>query len=281
MENILDIIYDYSKKYKLLDEDAFNKIMDELFKINNLEEYSFEIGSTKNPFFRDLGDLIGKDIFIFPKNIKNRINSNRYRIDSPLEETLPTFEKFLRMNTEMLLTCTHEVEHAIQDKAMRENNDDTLEKKLIRIEDSYLRNTEGKLVFMNPIEKILLLIPSYFEFKKLELAYERNYDISLMERLANLNSYEKIRDMLKQIKSELTTLPTLMDQVILTTQMETYIDKWGPTLLFFDKLFLYNDKTAQYESLDFPYEDRIKYGLNLTDEEFLDNNEKMLKIKGR
>ena len=174
MENILDIIYDYSKKYKLLDEDAFNKIMDELFKINNLEEYSFEIGSTKNPFFRDLGDLIGKDIFIFPKNIKNRINSNRYRIDSPLEETLPTFEKFLRMNTEMLLTCTHEVEHAIQDKAMRENNDDTLEKKLIRIEDSYLRNTEGKLVFMNPIEKILLLIPSYFEFKKLELAYERN-----------------------------------------------------------------------------------------------------------
>ena len=281
MTNILDIIYDYSKRFKLLDEDAFNKIMDELIKLNNFQDVSFEIDSNKNPFIRDLGVLIGKDIFIYPKNIMSRIKHERYKIDSPLEETLPLFEKYLRMNTEMLLTCTHEIEHAIQDRMMRENNDDTLEKKLVRIEDKYLRNTEDKLEFKNIFEKCIFLIPSYFEYKKLELGYSRNYDISLMERLANLNSYEKIKKMLELIKDELTDLLTLMDQVILSTQMETYDSKWGPTLLFFDNLDSYDEDISIYESLDLPYEDRIKFGLNLTDEEFHNNKQLLLKIKGR
>jgi hypothetical protein len=102
-----------------------------------------------------------------------------------------------------------------------------------------------------------------------------------MERLANLNSYEKIKKMLELIKDELTDLLTLMDQVILSTQMETYDSKWGPTLLFFDNLDSYDEDISIYESLDLPYEDRIKFGLNLTDEEFNNNKQLLLKIKGR
>ena len=76
-------------------------------------------------------------------------------IDSDLETTIPLFERFLRMNCEMLLTCLHECEHCIQNIQMNENNDDTLEKKLIRVEDNYLSKAEGLFVFYDDIDKVI------------------------------------------------------------------------------------------------------------------------------
>lgn len=278
MKNILDIIYDYSKKYKILDETAINKIMDELFRINDFQDISFNVITNKVPFNRDLGTLDYKDIYIYLYNLNKKIKKNDYRIESHLEEELPLFEKFIRMNCVILLTCLHECEHVLQDKMLEDKNDDTLEKKLIRIESDYLDSIEQRLIHYDPIDKALCFIPDYIFLAKSKRIYDFNYDISLLERLANLNAYEKIKLMLKEIENELTKLMALMDQIILTTQMETYVDKWGPTLLFFDKIGYYS-RAYQYESLSIPYEDRIRFGLNLTDEEYETNKEKILKIK--
>lgn len=280
MKNILDIIYDYSKKYKLLDEDAINKILDELFKLYQFVDYSYEVVTKKNVLNSDLGDLVGNDMTIYLYNLRKKINDNDYPIESDLESKLPLFEGYLRMNCEMLLTCLHECEHCIQNNLMSEpiSNDDTLEKKLIRVEDTYLRKVEGSFLFIDSIDKILKFVPSFYKYEKSKRRYERNYDISIMERLANIHSFEKIKDMLKEIENELTVLLELMDQIIFAEKMGNYTTKWGPTLLFFDELGYY-DEVDRYEGINYSFEDRFTYGLNLTDDEFEDNIEKVQSFK--
>ena len=278
MKNILDVIYEYSKKFKLLDEDAINKILDELFRLNGFTDYSYEVITKKTPFLKDLGALDGKDMYIYLPNLKKKIKSEDYMIDSDLETTIPLFERFLRMNCEMLLTCLHECEHCIQNIQMNENNDDTLEKKLIRVEDNYLSKAEGLFVFYDDIDKVLKYIPNYLTYLKLKAKYEKNYGISILERLANIHGYEKIISMLDEIKNELTRLLELMDQVLFTTKMSTYETKWGPTLLFFEELGYY-DEVDKYDQIELPYEDRFTYGLNLTGDEFEDNIERLQLFK--
>lgn len=278
MKNILDIIYEYSKKFHLLDETAINKILDELFRLNGFTDYSYEVITDKTRFISDLGALDGKDMYIYLPNLKKKIKKEDYMIDSDLETTIPLFERFLRMNCEILLTCLHECEHCIQDIQMKDYNDDTLEKKLIRIEDDYLSKAEGQFLFYDNIDRALNIIPSYFTYVKLKRKYEKNYSISLLERLANIHSYEKIISMLNEIKGELTKLLELMDQVLFTTKMSTYETKWGPTLLFFEHLGYY-DEVDYYDQLELPYEDRFTYGLNLTGDEFEDNIERLQLFK--
>ena len=281
MMNILDIIYDYSKNGKLLDEHAIVRILGELFKVNSITDYTFDVLPKNNHILdRTLtGNTDDSEINIYLNTMYKKINKGVYKSELAIENKLVDFELILRQNLDMLFTCFHEVEHAIQYKTMKESNiDDTNEKKLLRLEYYYIELSNKMIEYDSIMDRIIRYIPSHIEFFSRARTYIHNYYISYMERLADINATQKIQALLKSIKEETPLLVELMDQMLLYTQMQSYSSMWSPTLLFFDNLGLYKE-CYQFETMDYPYEERIRLGLNLTEEEYESNNEQVLKMK--
>ncbi len=286
MENILDIIYEYSKKFRLLDEDAINKIMDILIINNKLYNVEYDLVVEKNILLshKELGYFLNDSICLYYNNLINRVKNEKHIIFED-ELKLPLLQKVIRQNLEIAFTLMHETEHALQYKMLSEHNDNTLERRLLRAEDYYIKKATENIVFYDIYDKLLGLIPGYFEFFKSMSIYQRNYDISLMERLANLKTLDKIDDMLNKIKDDVPELYEIEKYILLIYQMQQYIENeqkreqydYSPTIEFFNRLGTL-DKLIEIDFINLPYEDRIKYGFYITDDEY-NHNVKLLDKK--
>lgn len=288
MNDILDIVYSYSKKFRLLDDNSIRKILDILIDINDLSSLEYTIVDKNNLFLakRELGYYENDEIVLFSSNLRNRVKNEKHIIFDD-EIKLPLFQKVLRQNLEILHTIFHEIEHAIQYENMKDFNDNTIEKKLLRYEYCFVKNAIGHVVFYDAIDKLERYISGTINYYKDKKIYNDNYNLSIMERFADYYSLDKIQQLLLPIEKEICKLYELEHFIKLHFLMKPYIEMdqlytnddkiYSPTIQFLENLRYYDTfDNASIEQLS--YEDRFKYGFYLTQEEF-DNNLNKLEKK--
>ena len=267
MENILEIIYSYSKKKILLDKKAIDKII-EIFK----REYNLDIlyettiiqYSNKDYHNKDLSNYYDGSIYIYLARIYAYLK--KYPINNYINnKTLSTFERFLINNLFILKTVFHELEHAIQDQLFISGKNDTIEEQLSRIELLHIEDYNR----IYDIDRRL--------YNKLHNQYKENYDSSFLERMADINSYKKALKTLESVKDQLGKIYEYEELLLLYIHMNTYKTyQDNPTVRFFTSI----DKQDEISSIPLDgldYSQRLKLGLNLSRTEYYSNMQALKK----
>ncbi len=287
MKNILDVIYDYSRKRKILDEDAIEKIIKEYISefnisiVNNIyiiRENKLLVGRIT------MGHYADDYIEIFYSRIMAVLNSQKYKSDSPLEKQLILYERVWRVNLFIAGIVCHELEHAMQEELSRENNPTTFEDKLILLENHYLdhlgHSALKNCVYHEDTQEYDMSIPQYIRYSIKYFIeskrYDKLYDYSLLERLADVDSSEKLYDMLYEVKSEIPHLYPLLNQLNLNRKLRDYDEsELSPTLDFFTKLL--GEKHFDYYDMpeDYTLDERLRLGLPISASEYNETIKKL------
>ena len=253
MENVIDIIYDYSKQSKLLDKNTILlicQILIEKYSIDTIN--NIHIGNTKQ--HSCLGVYKNKEICICLPRIYAFVKNKNF--DNNYEDNL---HHYLKCNMQILQIILHELEHAIQRMKIKTNNSD-IETYLLKLEYDY--QVEIWRGYLDSIS-------NYIKHKKKLKHYKLLDLISFEERIAQINSYDKSCQIIEPIKNENNKLYHLYEDYYLTSKIYTYgsPDKYlAPTVLFFgciDKL----EELNKINRSNMSYEDRLYYGFELTNEE--------------
>ena len=110
-----------------------------------------------------------------------------------------------------------------------------------------------------------------------DLKYNRNYNISYLERLADLNANKKIIDMIKPIKNEIPHLYKLENELLLDRAIRDYDkSKISPTIDFFNNLL--GKRYFNYQDMpDYDFDNRLRLGLPISDKEYNSFSKKLKK----
>ena len=253
MENILDITYNYSKQCRILDKNAILlicQILIEKYSIDNIN--NIHTGNTKQHNY--LGSYKNKEVFICLPRIYSFIKNRNF--DNNCKDNL---NYYLESNMQILQIILHELEHAIQRAKIKANNND-IETYLFKLEYDYQVDIWNG--YLNSIK-------NYINHRKKLKIYKLCYLISFKERMAQINSYNKLLKIIEPIKDEFEELYYLHEDYYLVSKVYTYgpPDEYpAPTVLLFQTL----DKLEELNKIDrnnMPYEDRLNYGFELTIEE--------------
>ena len=274
MENILDIIYLYSMKEKLLDRIAISRILNLLFSEYNLSEVKeLHFLNGKNDRLAYYSD---DKLFIYTDAIHNAVNQGYYKSEFKIEDNLSFYEDILRKNLFILQVVFHEFEHVLQDKLVKTKS---IEDQLINVEKSYISDTES--ILQNHSIGMIKRRPMFKHAKEL---YHRNYDISLLERLADINAFQRIIEVTDIFKEDHKNIYELQNLLLLDTKMKNYKnpnDK--PTIRFFKNINKFDEVSdIDYCMEDISKEERLKLGLKIDADDYFNNkNYLSLQMKKR
>lgn len=263
MENVLDIIFDYTIQNRLLDKKAVDKIMDILISeegIEIIENRTIYTRTYKGKNNKDFATYIDGDIEIFLNRIYRFLytNTEDYFIDT---KKINRFEKYLINNLYIVSTIIHELEHALQNQYHILGKSDTLEQQLVNLELDHINRIND------------LYDTNRFEHRRLRDAYKQFYEYSFIERMADIKSQEKILHMIERLKKHEKRIYEYEQTILLFYKINGYKNSnFSPTIRFFMGIGKYVAiKGMGFNGLD--YQDRLRYGLNLTKEEINKNKE--------
>ena len=309
MKNILDVIYEYSKKRQFLDDDAI-----ELIIYNYMEEKDINIINTiniihkkeflksgviekviekvfskisrllsinKNELFNSqmiLGTYLDDYIDIYYTRLMYMYNSDDLIEDSIYEEKLCLYEKIFKFNLFIASIVFHELEHAHQEQVNNTEELKDLESKLIKLESFYLNNLGIKVLRkfkydpeteeydLNFLEEIIYNISAFIDNAR----YNKNYNISLLERLADIDAQESIIKVIDEIQYEIKNLYLLEKDILTSRIIRDYPDsKECPTIDFFKNIFGEN-VFDEIEIPDYNVNERLRLGLPIEYDEYMD-----------
>ena len=271
MDNILDILYTYSTNNKTLDEWAVKTMLIELLKDNRLDTFINYIIVNKKRLDTSFGTkhILGEydfrdNIFIYLNEINKYINCNKWKTKYHKLYEYNDFYEYLAKNMVIIETIIHEVHHAKQAAMTQDIYDYSIEKQIVRYEIDYI----------NPYFDIfdLNFIEFYFDYFKRKINYYHCYNISFMERMANNISLNKIKDIIIKLNLDNNFLYIVYDNILTTYLLKEYKnDLIGPTIKFMKRIgctdeFNNSDVFDMIDSME--YNERIKYGLPITEDEY-------------
>lgn len=288
MESILDIIYDYSKKRKLLDSKSLEIIIklfmkenniDIIKKINIIQKKEILLGNVS------LGNYLDDYINIYYSRIIVYLNNYYHISDFLTEDELILYEEVFRNNLFITFIIFHELEHSMQEQIVIDNKNEDFETRLIELESFYLNNLGNKVLSrlnyypetgeydFSFLDSILYTVAYFID----DLKYNRNYNISYLERLADLNANKKIIDMIKPIKNEIPHLYKLENELLLDRAIRDYDkSKISPTIDFFNNLL--GKRYFNYQDMpDYDFDNRLRLGLPISDKEYNSISKKLKK----
>lgn len=266
MNSILDIIYEYSSNFRLLDDSAIEKIIsiakDEL-SLSNVKKVEKRISILKTPLATY--NVFTESVNLYPIAIGRSFVNDGYKSRLRLENELDKLEKCFRKNLAILHMIFHELEHANQ---YLKCGSPSLEMELMDLEVKYLMDMgdkdDGFCVIPNPNKAK--------ESVNRTKVYKRLYDISFMERMANVNAMIRTSEIVKELSND--KLEELYDDLLLCLYMHSYVDESdSPTKRFFREIKRNHRFANVVGKYELSYEDRLKYGLNLTSDEYQTNIE--------
>ncbi len=196
MDEILRLIYDYSKSGKLLDFDALNLILEYYKKTLMLEDYILDFKVLDYPdknsekdessFTKGIYYVERKLIELYIKNIQKSIKR--------VVEALPWLDCFLFKNIYTLITLFHEIDHAYQRKLCYSKcpNLETL-----LLSENYLIELKEKVFGEYKGVESWLYLEDYLRKKKI---IEKSYSIELCERMADISSFLEAINVFNYIK---------------------------------------------------------------------------------
>ena len=273
MDNVLDIFYEYSINHRLLDRKAISKILDIILKSNNLnKDISYIISKDSKFDITSMGNcnILGEFdmdsiIYVYYWEILKSIRKKKYLsyIDRKFE--FDNIEIMFKKNIFILQTLFHEVEHAKQLESTKDIFNKSIETRLYQYEINYMYPHYD--IFDKGI------ISYYTALIKHEIIYNKNYNISFMERMANIKSFEEIYRLLLKLGNDYRKLYDIQREIIDDYMVKDYDNGGliGPTTRFICNLgytyyFTKDDLINMNEKLDF--DERIRYGFRITEEEY-------------
>ena len=256
MENILDIVSEYSKRRKILDFDAIKKISSiiiNMFNIKNVKNITFNFrpfGNTHSEF-----NYTDEQIILYKNAIRREINrKSRFKITSEFDD----ITKYYSKNLQILFLLLHEFEHA---KQMSHGFENSLEQTLCTSEIAILSKMKATDYFG------LFDSEAFKNAIKISRSYDSNYHISILERLANIKALEFVNRLIDSL--DMADLKELEHILLIDTMIRSYkSSEDSPTLRFFENM-------GYRMQLDIPnsYDERFKYGFKLSNEEYQINKD--------
>lgn len=272
MDNVLDILYEYSINHRLLDRKAISRIMDIILKTNNYDnkisyiiskDSKFDIANWNSDSV--LGEFDMKStIYIYYWEILKSIRKKKYLSSIDRKYELSELEIAFKRNLLILETLFHELEHVKQLEIVRNIYNRSIEGKIYQYEINYMHPNID--IFDEGIFGYYALAVKH------TLIYNRNYNLSFMERMANIKSLEEIYRLLLKLGNDYSKLYTIQGKIIdyyITREYENGLI--GPTTKFITNLgytsyFTKDDLLNIIKKLNL--DDRIRYGFTITEEEY-------------
>lgn len=207
MDNILDLLYEYSRRGLYIDNDFMSKVIKILIKENNLRGFVKRINfcSLSKDSTNHNEDDTPMAYSYYTRKIlidTDKVNIFR-RIAKELtcDLNLSYFEQILLSNSLATHALLHEVEHPYQYKKSmirNENFENLLLGVCCHIDNTFFM--ESKLAQLLMLKKGIYLNPQLYHNLRLQLQLERIFGASIpMERMANIHSTQEVNNMLAQI----------------------------------------------------------------------------------
>ena len=272
MDNVLDILYEYSINHRLLDRKAISKIIEIILRDINLNKKINYIISKDNRF--DLTNLFNSNIlgefdmdstiYIYYWQMLKCIRNNRHLTKFDHYYELSNKDMMFKKNILILEAIIHEIEHVKQLQSMKDVYDHSFITNLYRYEYNYLSPDYNFLGTS--------FVGCCIDIFKRELIYHRNYSISFLERMAKINSLEEIYRLLFQLGKDYSNLYNIQRYVINDYMIREYSEGLdGPTTRLISNIGITRDFSIQdYYSIitNMSLDDRIRYGFKITEEEY-------------
>lgn len=272
MNNIIDMVIEYTKKGKILDRHFIVYAINTLKQEKDLEDF------VKRVKFRHFS-LSKDDIMSYVINtrclnvFKKGINTTKTVVDD--FKITDSYERLFIINTFILKYILHELNHVAEFKASHGKKND--------FESLYFRY---RYFAFNEVESLINL-PHYFDNRIRDNIKKHNQMVlldsiygkaSLSERLANIKAYTDILNLITSLDKDLFNSVMVYATAITDSYLAGYIndDKVSaPTTRFiYDSAFfnipLYlevKDKANEL-AINAPFPERLKYGLPISKEEF-------------
>lgn len=299
MENILDLLYEYSKKGKNVDKEFIDNVIKIMIKEKDLNDY------IKRVHFKDLSsckinhggknspmayNTYGKEILLD--------NNNIILFQETLEKLIQfrDFEQVLSINAMLTQALLHEIEHANQPKKSIIRNEE-FENLLLgiscHVDNEFFK--ERKISQLLILKKGIYLNQQLYHNLSLQKQLNTQFKTSIpTERMANIHSVQEVNDMLVQISKNdcIENVISLFDSLlagfqlkgynfnneIITSPTERYLEEVKKLNItgmdthfteYFDTIM----KKAQSTSL----ENRLLLGLDINEEEYQKTKMKLSK----
>ena len=263
--DILNIIYNYSTNNKILDIDAIKEICTLIINnkhLNNNLSFITDINKSRLDKYV-LGEYdMENTVYIYYNQIYSFLNSKIFKKKYLDKDNLTNTEITMLKNLHIIETILHELEHFYQTNKVKDNLDNSFEKILYQYEYN----------FMFPNINFNNIFKFYFDIIKNFYLTHATYDISFMERMANINSKEQIIIILKKYNNEFNNVCHLKKKHLEQYKLNNYLKNIdGPTNIFLYKIgalpdFIKNNYDELVNSMSL--KERYRYGFDLTDREF-------------
>lgn len=305
MLQILNLIVDYSTSDKSIDENFIKTIvyfLVEKYELNDyfsklvlhgsLVEYLYKCGCIAC-FEEDTG-CIGVDLHSI------NINENK-SLMGDIGNNVSEFEKNIANKIFIYIVLRHEIEHVIQVKKiyMNENN---FESELLKrsMFYSYLKyNIKMQDVFINKPDNFFVKLKNKrIIARELNIMYEReldNYQYSLHERLAFINSFQDALELINPINEKIPNIYKKITMMKLKKMTSSYVKSDSeikcPTAYFLENTEIdyllnklnidsFDEILSKYNvESEFDIFQKLKYGLPVESEEYKTTDEFFKKLK--
>lgn len=290
MENILDLLYEYSKKGKQVDKEFIDKTIKIMIREKNLSDYIKKIR------FENLSSCKinhgGKDTPMAYDTYAKEIlldNNNIILFQKMLENLFQfkNFEQVLAINAILTQALLHEIEHANQ---LRKSIIINEEFENLLLDVNY--HVDNEFFKESKISQLLILKMGIY--LNSQLSYNSNLQQKLntkfkksipIERMANIYSTQEVNDMLVQIsKNEcIENVTSLFDLLLAKFQLNGYNNNNGiimsPTKRYLEEvkklnIIGMNEHFTEYFNMimlkfqNASLENRLLLGLDISDEEY-------------
>lgn len=272
MDNVLDMLYEYSINHRLLDRNAVGKIIEIILRdINLSDKINYQI-SKDNKF--DLTNMFNSNIlgefnmnstiYIYYWQMLKCIRNNKHLTKFDHYYELSNKDMMFKKNMLILEAILHEIEHVKQLQSIRDVYDHSFITNLYRYEYNYLSPNYDSLE--------IGFIGYCVDIFKRELTYHRYYNLSFLERMAKINSLEQIYRLLFQLGKDYSSLYNIQRYLINDYMIKEYSDSLdGPTTRLISNIGIIREFSKQdYPSIisNMSLEERIRYGFKITEEEY-------------
>lgn len=265
---LLRIVYDYSKKGKILDLNAIESIVDIVVRNRDLNDYVKRINFKKaNPLNKDnelmlMGyNFLNKQINVYCDSLNKFILLNSSLL----------YNEVYKLNFSLLQFILHELEHSNQHKIMDYNNN-TLSKLLKITSGGLFNNLDINVVKDKLLSEGFTMkqIITYYEHQKKQ--YDEYYDLCLAERLADINSNKDLIKILESEKSKLFDVYIYFYYNWLSNYLRGYKYEIGvltsPTISYVKKVSPSRLDKLKEIDVGSELENRLYYGYPISELEF-------------
>lgn len=224
---ILKLVYDYSINRKLVNFKFIDKLIEIVVSKRSLNDYVKRIRFT-NDLEKDSSvtcagyNIFTKEVVVDYESIDIILENESY-----YEQLFSSFEQVFFRNLIVTQIILHELEHAYQHKLTSNRADTSLETKLINasfVLEQALKNPRVLQAVLKgeiPEHEFIIYISQNREL------YKRYYQLNPTEKLAQVNSFRTILNLLDQIKENVPNLYEFEQASLIEAMLKGYQDCWN------------------------------------------------------